>query len=78
MLCQDAPEASALDAYERRCRRAFDLSFRSAALWRVATGSSLTDWVVAAMERPVLRTALAKLMVAMSGRARGPRLATLR
>jgi geranylgeranyl reductase family protein len=65
VLCGHAAEGSALDAYERRCRRAFDLSFRSAALWRVAIGSSLTDWVVAAMERPALRTALAKVMAAM-------------
>ncbi len=60
-----ADEGRARAAYERRCRRAFGVSFAASRLWRAAVTSSALDRVVAAVERPAVRTALARLMAAM-------------
>jgi len=58
-------EPSAIRAYETRCRRAFGLSFRAARLWRAAVTSSALDRIVAAVRRPAVKTALARLVAAM-------------
>lgn len=58
-------ERSALAAYEARCRRAFRLSFGAARLWRAAIRTPLLDWIAAGVERPAVRTALARLMATM-------------
>jgi hypothetical protein len=51
--------------YEERCRRAFSLSFSSAKLWRRLVTSSMLDRIVAFSERPMMKTALGKLMAQM-------------
>ena len=58
-------ERAARARYERRCRRAFGPSFAAARLWRAAVTSSALDRVVAAVQRPAVKTALARLMAAM-------------
>jgi len=58
-------ERAARARYEARCRRAFGASFAAARLWRAAVTSSALDRVVAAVQRPVVKTALARLMAAM-------------
>ncbi len=58
-------ERSAIAAYEAGCRRAFGLSFGAARLWRAAVSSSALDRLVAAVERPAVKTALGRLMAAM-------------
>ena len=58
-------ERAARAAYEARCRRAFGVSFAAARLWRAAVTSPLLDRVVAAVERPAVKTALARLMASM-------------
>jgi menaquinone-9 beta-reductase len=51
--------------YEERCRRTFGLSFSSAKLWRRLVTSSMLDRIVAFSERPMMKTALGKLMAQM-------------
>ena len=51
--------------YEAQCRRAFGLSFSSAKLWRRLVTSSMLDRIVAFSERPMMKTALGKLMAQM-------------
>ncbi|PYN29571.1 MAG: hypothetical protein DMD76_00420 [Candidatus Rokuibacteriota bacterium] len=58
-------ERAARAGYEARCRRAFGASFAAARLWRAAVTSSALDRVVAAVQRPAVKTALARLMAAM-------------
>ena len=58
-------ERAAHADYEARCRRAFNRSFAAARLWRAAISSSVLDRVVAAVQRPPVGTALAKLMATM-------------
>lgn len=58
-------ERAARAHYEARCRRAFGASFAAARLWRAAVMSSTLDRVVAAVQRPAVKTALARLMAAM-------------
>ena len=58
-------ERAACAAYEARCRRAFGASFAAARLWRAAVTSSALDRIVAAIQRPAVKTALARLMAAM-------------
>jgi menaquinone-9 beta-reductase len=65
VLAGQYDERSVIATYESRCRRAFGLSFRSARLWRAAVNSSALDRIVAAVERPAVKTALGRLMAAM-------------
>jgi len=58
-------ERAGCAAYEARCRRAFGASFAAARLWRAAVTSSALDRIVAAIQRPAVKTALARLMAAM-------------
>lgn len=58
-------EGDAFEEYESRCRKAFQLSFMSAKLWRRAVQSPVLDWVVGFSQRPMVKTALAKLMSQM-------------
>ena len=58
-------EHEAWTRYEARCRQAFRISFLSAKLWRRAVTSPLLDWLVAIGERPMVKTALGKLMAQM-------------
>ena len=58
-------EPAARAGYETRCRRAFGVSFAAARLWRAAVTSSALDRLVAAVQRPAVKTALARLMAAM-------------
>lgn len=60
-----AGEREAFAAYEARCRRAFDRSFRGARVWRAAISTPLPDWIVAATERPGVRAAIGRLMAKM-------------
>jgi flavin-dependent dehydrogenase len=65
VLLEGRSERRAIAAYEARCRRAFGLSFGAARLWRAAVTSSALDRVVAAVQRPAVKTALGRLMAAM-------------
>jgi menaquinone-9 beta-reductase len=58
-------ERPARASYEARCRRAFGASFAAARLWRAAVTSSALDRVVAAVQHPAVKTALARLMARM-------------
>ena len=59
-----APDV-AFAAYERRCRAVFRGSFAGARLWRTAIRTPLLDGIVAAVKRPAVKTALARLMASM-------------
>jgi menaquinone-9 beta-reductase len=62
----DSPsEEKAFREYERRCRKAFQFSFRSAKLWHRAIQSPIMDWLVGFGQKPMVKTALAKLMAQM-------------
>jgi flavin-dependent dehydrogenase len=58
-------ERHAFAAYERRCRRAFRLSFGASRVWRGLIRTPVLDWVVAATERPAVKRSLALLMARM-------------
>src|SRR6185295_8948827 len=58
-------ETEAWLTYESRCRRAFQTSFLSAKLWRGAVTSPVLDWLVGFGQRPMVKTALGKLMAQM-------------
>ena len=60
-----ATEPEACATYETRCRRAFGASFLSARVWRLAVKSPLLDWLVSIGRRPMVKTALGKLMAQM-------------
>ena len=65
VLSGSTAEADAFAAYEARCRRAFGASFWSAKIWRLAVTSPVLDWAVNAGKRPVVKTALARIMAQM-------------
>jgi geranylgeranyl reductase family protein len=65
ILRDGVDERTALGAYEARCRRAFQVSFRAARLWRGMLGTPVLDWAVAAAGRPRLRRAIGRVMAAM-------------
>jgi geranylgeranyl reductase family protein len=65
VLHGDVSERVAMARYERRCRRAFQLSFLGGALFRAAVKTPLLDWLVQASEQPLVRSAAAKLMAQM-------------
>jgi flavin-dependent dehydrogenase len=58
-------EAVSWANYENRCRLAFARSFRGAKLWRRAITSPLLDGLVRVSQRPMVKTALGKLMAQM-------------
>jgi 2-polyprenyl-6-methoxyphenol hydroxylase-like FAD-dependent oxidoreductase len=60
-----ASEQTAWAGYEARCRRAFLASFWSAKLWRRTVASPVLDWVIGAGRRPIVKTAVGKLMARM-------------
>lgn len=64
-LSESRDEEQVLAEYEARCRKAFQLSFWSAKLWRRAVQSPVLDWLVGFGQRPMVKTALAKLMSQM-------------
>jgi geranylgeranyl reductase family protein len=51
--------------YERACRKAFGISFRSASLWRGFVTSGGLDLLVGTMKRPTSRRLLARCMAQM-------------
>jgi flavin-dependent dehydrogenase len=59
-----APE-QALRTYERACRKAFGISFRSAGAWRALVRSGGLDVIVSAMNSPAPRRLLARCMAQM-------------
>lgn len=58
-------ETEAWAEYEAQCRRAFRVSFLAAKLWRRAVTSPLLDGLVGFGQRPMVKTALGKLMAQM-------------
>jgi geranylgeranyl reductase family protein len=58
-------EEKAWADYEVRCRRAFRVSFLAAKLWRRAVASPVLDGIVGFGQRPMVKTALGKLMAQM-------------
>jgi len=65
VVSKSQSESKALAAYEAACRRAFRVSFASARIWRLAVRSPLLDWIVSVGQRPLVKTALGKLMAQM-------------
>jgi flavin-dependent dehydrogenase len=65
VLSKNRSEPDAWAAYEAACRGAFRVSFASAKIWRLAVQSPLLDWMVGAGQRPMVKTALGKLMAQM-------------
>ena len=57
--------ARALRNYERACRKAFEISFRGAGLWRRLVSNGGLDVAVGALNRPVARRLLARCMAQM-------------
>ena len=64
-LRETRSEEKVFEEYEARCRKAFQLSFMSAKLWRCAVQTPILDWVAGFGQRPMVKTALAKLMSQM-------------
>lgn len=64
-LGQSGNEEEAFAEYEARCRKAFQASFLSAKLWRGAIQTPILDLLVGFTQRPMVKTALAKLMSQM-------------
>lgn len=65
ILKQRVDPALAFRDYERACRKAFEVSFRGAGLWRRLVSSGGLDVVVGALNRPVSRRLLARCMAQM-------------
>jgi geranylgeranyl reductase family protein len=60
-----AEPARALRDYERACRRAFEVSFRGASLWRCLVNSGGLDVLAGALNRSMSRRLLARCMAQM-------------
>ncbi len=58
-------EADALSSYERRCKKAFQLSFWSGGIFRKLVKSKTFDLMIALGDRPMVQSATAKLMANM-------------
>ncbi len=58
-------EAEAMATYERKCKRAFQLSFWGGGVFRKLVRTDALDWVVRLGESPLAKTATAKLMAQM-------------
>jgi geranylgeranyl reductase family protein len=58
-------EHLAMAAYEKRCKKTFQLSFVGGALFRAALKTPLLDWIVRATDQPMVKSATARLMAQM-------------
>ena len=58
-------EAAAFRAYEKRCGRAFNLSFQSSKLWRWAVRTPMLDWIAQLSQQPSVRNTVATIMARM-------------
>ena len=65
ILSGRASENTAFRTYERRCRRAFQLSFWGGAAFRQLVRSPLLDWMVRLGDQPLVKSSAARLMAAM-------------
>jgi geranylgeranyl reductase family protein len=65
ILARRVEPGRALHDYERACRKAFQVSFRGAGLWRRLVSSGVLDFVVGALNRPASRRLLARCMAQM-------------
>jgi hypothetical protein len=65
VIARSMTEPVAWAEYEAQCRRAFRVSFLAAKLWRRAVTSPLLDGLVGFGQRPMVKTALGKLMAQM-------------
>lgn len=58
-------EAAAMAAYERKCRRTFQLSFLGGGVFRKLVRTNALDWMVRVTDAPLVQSATAKLMAQM-------------
>lgn len=58
-------ETRAFARYEKRCKDAFRLSFVGGALFRRVIRTPLLDWIVAATDQPLVKSATAKILAHM-------------
>ena len=65
VLSQPEHESQCWSAYEARCRRTFHVSFQCAKIWRRAVRSPVLDWIVGFGQRPMVKSALGRLMAQM-------------
>lgn len=60
-----ASEEDALEVYQRRCRRSFQVSFWGAALFRRLVCSPVLDWMVRLGDQRLVKSGAARLIAAM-------------
>jgi flavin-dependent dehydrogenase len=65
VLAGRAREAQAFREYEKRCNKAFRLSFLGGGVFRRLIRTRALDWIIRASEQPAIGTMTAKLMAAM-------------
>jgi len=59
------PESKAFATYEKRCNKAFRLSFLGGGVFRRLIRTNALDWLIKAGETPAIQSVTAKLMAAM-------------
>lgn len=58
-------ETAAFSEYEKRCNRAFRLSFLGGGVFRRLIRTDALDWLIKASERPAMKSVTAKIMAAL-------------
>lgn len=65
VLTHRRSERDAYEQYEKRCNRAFRLSFLAGRAFRRLVRTNALDWIVRASEQPLAKAATARLMASM-------------
>jgi flavin-dependent dehydrogenase len=65
VLSHRFPESKAFATYEKRCNKAFRLSFLGGGVFRRLIRTNALDWLIKAGETPAIQSVTAKLMAAM-------------
>ena len=65
ILVRGIPEETAFGEYQRNVKSAFRVSFWGGGLFRTLVRTPLLDWLVAASEQPLVKSATARVMASM-------------
>ena len=65
VLAGRARELESFKTYEKRCNKAFRLSFLGGRVFRRLVRTSALDWMIKASEQPAIQSVTAKLMASM-------------
>ena len=58
-------EAESFANYEKRCKKAFHLSFLGGGVFRKLVRTNALDWMIKAGDQPMMKATTAKIMAAM-------------